>query len=172
MFLVCSIQTPIAGRVKAGLRRAKFSHANNAPADARPLRRYRQAMSIVDAKPVVLVVEDEVFIRFDLADFLRDNGLEVIEAGTAQEAVEALATATRIDLVFSDIQMPGAMNGLGLASFIRASHPGLPVILTSGASLKMDIDPALADIMPIEAKPYDTDLVLARILRTLAQAQG
>ncbi len=130
-------------------------------------------MSLPDASaPVILVVEDEVFIRFDVADFLRESGFDVIEAGSAQEAVEAIASGARVDLVFSDIQMPGAMNGLGLAIFIRANHPGLPVILTSGASLKMDIDPSIADVAPIEAKPYDPDLILARIRRTLVAASA
>ncbi|MFN3889050.1 MAG: response regulator [Beijerinckiaceae bacterium] len=116
------------------------------------------------ACPVVLVVEDEVFIRFDVADMLRDDGFEVIEAGNAQEALDALATGARIDLVFSDIQMPGAMNGLGLARHILAHHPGLPVILTSGASLQHSVEPALG---PIEPKPYDPETILARVRAAL-----
>ncbi len=119
-----------------------------------------------------MVVEDEVFIRFDVADLLRESGFEVIEAGSAQEAIDAIATGARVDLVFSDIQMPGVMNGLGLAVYLRANHPRLPVILTSGASLNVQMDPSIADIAPIESKPYDPDLILARIRRTIAEAQA
>jgi len=118
-------------------------------------------------RPVVLVVEDEVFIRFDVADMLRENGFEVIEACDAEAALAALASGARIDLVFSDIQMPGAMNGLGLARHIVDNLPGLPVILTSGASLKMEIEPALAALAPIEPKPYDPQTILARIRAAL-----
>lgn len=118
-------------------------------------------------RPVVLVVEDEVFIRFDLADMLREGGFEVIEAGDAQEALDALQFAARVDLVFSDVQMPGMMNGLGLARHVLTQHPGLPVILTSGASLRLDIEPALAALGPIEPKPYDPEAILARIRAAL-----
>lgn len=121
------------------------------------------------ASPVILIVEDEVFIRFDLADFLRERGCQVIEAGTAQEALETIESGARVDLVFSDIQMPGEMSGLGLASYLGTQRPGLPVILTSGATMKMDLEPGLAAIGPIEAKPYDPELILARILKTLAR---
>jgi two-component system, response regulator PdtaR len=76
------------------------------------------------ACPVVLVVEDEVFIRFDVADMLREDGFEVIEASNAQEALEALQSGCQIDLVFSDIQMPGAMNGMGLAGHVLENYPG------------------------------------------------
>lgn len=119
------------------------------------------------ACPVILVVEDEVFIRFDVADMLRENGFEVIEAGDAGQALAALASGARVDLVFSDIQMPGAMNGLGLARHVLETSPGLPVILTSGASLKMEIEPALAALGPIEPKPYDPATILARIRAAL-----
>jgi CheY-like chemotaxis protein len=113
--------------------------------------------------PVVLVVEDEAFIRFDVADMLRDGGLEVMEAANAQEALAVLGSGGRIDLVFSDIQMPGPMNGLGLAAHIMANRPDLPVILTSGGTLKLEADSALAVLGPIEPKPYDPEAVLARI---------
>jgi DNA-binding NtrC family response regulator len=120
------------------------------------------------ACPVVLVVEDEVFIRFDVADMLREDGFEVIEASNAQEALEALQSGCRIDLVFSDIQMPGAMNGMGLAGHVLENYPGLPVILTSGASLVLEMDDTLAAIAPVEPKPYDPQAILVRIRAALA----
>ena len=119
------------------------------------------------ARPVVLVVEDEVFIRFDVADMLRDGGFEVIEACDAEQALGALQSGAQIDLVFSDIQMPGAMNGLDLARHVLAHHAGLPVILTSGGTLTLEIDASLAILGPVEPKPYDPQVVLARIRASL-----
>ena len=120
------------------------------------------------ARPVVLVVEDEVFIRFDVADMLRDGGFEVIEACDAENALEALQSGAQIDLVFSDIQMPGAMSGLDLAQHVLAYHAGLPVILTSGGTLTLELDSALAALGPVEPKPYDPQAVLARIRAALS----
>jgi DNA-binding NtrC family response regulator len=113
--------------------------------------------------PVVLVVEDEVFIRFDVADMLRDDGFEVIEAGDAKQALDALNSGVRIDLVFSDVHMPGPMNGMGLASHVLENHPGLPVILTSGAMLTLEAAALPPALIPVEPKPYDPKALLARI---------
>ena len=113
--------------------------------------------------PVVLVVENEVFIRFDVADMLRDDGFEVIEAGDAKQALDALNSGARIDLVFSDVHMPGPMNGMGLASHVLENHPGLPVILTSGAMLTLEAAALPPALIPVEPKPYDPKALLARI---------
>ncbi|MDP2357072.1 MAG: response regulator [Beijerinckiaceae bacterium] len=115
------------------------------------------------AFPVILVVEDEVFIRFDVADMLRDGGFEVIEACDAKHALDALKSGVRIDLVFSDVHMPGPMNGLGLASHILENHPGLPVILTSGAMLTLETAALPSVLIPVEPKPYDFNAILKRI---------
>jgi CheY-like chemotaxis protein len=64
----------------------------------------------------ILVVEDDIFVRLDIAEYLRDCGYRVIEAGTAAEAIDVLESNVPIDLVFSDIQMPGEMDGFGLAA--------------------------------------------------------
>lgn len=123
--------------------------------------------SPASVRPVVLVVEDEVFIRFDVADMLRDGGFEVIEACDAAQALVALQSGAKIDLVFSDIQMPGAMSGLDLATHILGHHPGLPVILTSGGTLQLEPGSALAALGPVEPKPYDPQAVLGRIRAAL-----
>jgi DNA-binding response OmpR family regulator len=100
---------------------------------------------------VVLVVEDEISIRSPVAEFLRMAGYEVVEAADAAEAVAIFATGTAIHLVFSDIEMPGAMDGAGLARWIRACYPGIPVILTSGRGYA---GRAGAVAAPFLAKPY------------------
>jgi|SRR5208282_169915 len=83
-------------------------------------------------QPMILVVEDEILVRSPVAEFLRTVGYKVVEAANAAAAVAVLNTGTVIDLVFSDIDMPGPMDGVGLACWISVHHPGIHVILTSG----------------------------------------
>jgi CheY-like chemotaxis protein len=88
----------------------------------------------LDPKRVVLIVEDEILIRIAIADYLRDVGYSVIESANAQDAIEVVASRVPVDLVFTDINMPGEMDGQSLANWLLAHRPELPVILTSGAS--------------------------------------
>ena len=73
----------------------------------------------------VLVVEDDVILRYTLAEWLRFEGYEVLEAMSADEAVVIFASILSIDLVVTDIEMPGSMNGLDLAEQIKARFPAL-----------------------------------------------
>jgi CheY-like chemotaxis protein len=82
--------------------------------------------------PHVLLVEDDVMIRAMLGEELRQNGVRVVEAGNADEAWNYLQAGGAADLVFSDIQMPGSMDGFELADRIRTQFPSLKIILTSG----------------------------------------
>ena len=79
----------------------------------------------------VLVVEDEPLIRMLAADFLADAGYETMSASNADEAVRILETRG-VDAVFSDIDMPGSMNGLTLANSIARRWPNIGVLLASG----------------------------------------
>jgi len=79
----------------------------------------------------ILFVEDETLIRMDMAEFLRQCGYRVAEVGSAAEAVEALQAKLTIDLVITDIKMPGEMDGEALAKWIEEKRPGVKVILTS-----------------------------------------
>lgn len=106
----------------------------------------------------VLVVEDEVLVRFDTADMLREAGYVVLEAANADEARSLLRTFPEIALVFSDIQMPGSMDGAEFARFVRANYPDIRMILTSGA-----VAPPEAIDAPFFAKPYQPDDVVKRI---------
>jgi CheY-like chemotaxis protein len=118
----------------------------------------------------VLVVEDEILIRGTTADFLRDQGYVVIEAMNAMEAVAVFASRAPIDIVFTDWQMPGSMDGVMLARWIYRHHPGIPVLLTSG---KGDVA-AAAEFLPKEAlvlKPYLVEDVADRI-HVLLEAKG
>jgi CheY-like chemotaxis protein len=84
------------------------------------------------APPVVLVVEDEVVLRMAVCAHLRETGVVVIEAVDAQEAVELVSANKSIALVFSDINMPGPVDGNDLAAWIASRYPGIKVLLTSG----------------------------------------
>ncbi|MEA2816833.1 MAG: hypothetical protein QOI93_4534, partial [Rhodospirillaceae bacterium] len=63
--------------------------------------------------PTILVVEDEILVRTVIAAYLRDCGFDVVEAGNADEAVRVLEAGIRIDIVFSDVNMPGSLDGFG-----------------------------------------------------------
>jgi CheY-like chemotaxis protein len=104
---------------------------------------------------MILIVEDEILIRATLSDYLQDCGLKVLEASNAAEAVEILkAGQTTIDLVFTDVGLPGEMDGLGLAAWIRHNHPDVKVIITSGYAGRIDASSAPGPEDAFLAKPY------------------
>ncbi|HWG06692.1 MAG TPA: response regulator [Beijerinckiaceae bacterium] len=118
---------------------------------------------IVAPSRTVLFVEDEFHIRECMAEFLRENGYRVLEAADAQEALSTLEAEASVDVVFADIMMPGAMNGLALARRIRATHPRMQIVLTSGVPLSFGLAAGLADGDLILAKPYNHDDLLSHI---------
>jgi CheY-like chemotaxis protein len=83
------------------------------------------------SQPTVLFVEDDVLVRLSTAELLRDEGYLVLEAVDAGEALTLLATGHPIDLVITDIRMPGPMNGLDLCTAVKDSRANLPVVLFS-----------------------------------------
>ena len=94
---------------------------------------------ITDRTPTILVVEDEFLIRAMLSDYLQECGFKVLEASSADEAVGIIENVdVVIDLVLTDIRMPGAMDGFGLAQWVRTNQPNMPVILASGDANKAD----------------------------------
>jgi signal transduction histidine kinase len=111
----------------------------------------------------VLVVEDDVLVRDVLGPALESHGFHVLSAGNADEALQLLAQH-RVDIVFSDIVMPGSMNGAKLAELVRRDHPRVPVVLASGYSEHAGVP---ADIR-ILAKPYELSAVVATLRQALA----
>ena len=83
-------------------------------------------------RPVVLIVEDEALIRMNAADMVREAGFEVVEAQDADEAIHILERRRDITVVFTDIQMPGSMDGLKLAAAVRGRWPPIRIVATSG----------------------------------------
>ena len=83
-------------------------------------------------RPVVLIVEDEFLLRMDAVDMITAAGFEAIEAANADEAIEILEARPDITVVFTDIQMPGSMDGLKLARAVRGRWPPIKIVATSG----------------------------------------
>ena len=83
-------------------------------------------------QPRVLVVEDEFLIRLTLVEALSDDGFEVLEAETGDDALQILQADPAICLLLTDIQMPGSLNGRTLALKARESLPNLPIIFMTG----------------------------------------
>ncbi|HEV7344741.1 MAG TPA: response regulator [Devosia sp.] len=80
----------------------------------------------------VLVVEDEPLVRMDISDQLQDFGFTVLEAADAEEALFVLAANPEIQVMFTDVDMPGSMDGLKLAAAVRDRWPPIKIIVTSG----------------------------------------
>ena len=106
---------------------------------------------------VVLVVEDEALLLFSIADELRDLGFAVLEARNADEALARLEAHDEIAVVFTDIDMPGSMDGLALSALIDQRWPQMKVVVTSGKKLPASSAmPARALFLP---KPYAIEAV-------------
>ena len=115
----------------------------------------------------ILLVEDDILVRLVIAEELREAGLAVIEATSADEAMAYLSAGGHADLVFTDIEMPGSMNGLELARRLRSAKPDLPVILTSGKFMSQDVG-ALGLFVP---KPYSVQRAVTLVLQQLGVQQ-
>jgi len=90
-------------------------------------------MGLVESKrPVVLIVEDELLLRMNALDVIEAAGFEVVEAANADEAIEILEARRDIGVVFTDIQMPGSMDGLKLVRAVRGRWPPIKIVATSG----------------------------------------
>lgn len=99
----------------------------------------------------VLVVDDEPLIRALLAEELRNLGLRVIEASSADEAWSVWTSGLQVDLLFTDVHMPGRMDGSELAHRVRAERPDMPIIVMSGAAAPSSVPLAALFLR----KPFD-----------------
>jgi len=112
-------------------------------------------------RPVVLIVEDEFLLRKSAAGMIEDTGFDVVEAGNADEAIAILEARPDIRVVFTDIQMPGSMNGLKLAHYVRGKWPPIKIIATSGQMTLSDSDlPEGGIFVP---KPYAPEAISATL---------
>ncbi len=110
---------------------------------------------------VILIVEDEPLVRFSTLDALEEVGYTALEAGSADEAMVLFRNRADIDILFTDINMAGSMDGLQLAQRIRAIRPSIRIIITSGV---VNLDPMLLPANTVFLpKPYPHDQLLASI---------
>jgi len=112
----------------------------------------------------VLVVEDEVLISNLVADALSASGFLVHEVTTADEALEYMDSGAAIDVLFTDINLPGGMNGAELAARAREMRPEMPIVYASGRYKLSEIAPLVPRSL-FMAKPYDPDDVCALLTR-------
>jgi DNA-binding NtrC family response regulator len=116
----------------------------------------------------ILIVDDDVLVRMPIAQYLRDCGYKVIEAANADEAMTVLMhKETVVDIVFSDIEMPGTVDGFGLAKWIREHRPGLDVLLAGTVPRAVDQAKELCEQGSVP-KPYEAQIVHNHIKRLLA----
>jgi CheY-like chemotaxis protein len=116
-------------------------------------------------RPVVLIVEDDLLIRLHAAQIIEDAEFDVIEASNADEAIAILEARPDITVLFTDIQMPGSMDGLKLAAAVRGRWPPIKILATSGlVNVRQDDLPEGGRFLP---KPYNPTQLTAT-LRELA----
>jgi len=112
-------------------------------------------------EPVALVVDDEPLILMDTSDIISDEGYHVIEARTADDALEFLKQHNSLKLLFTDVQMPGKMDGIELANYVAEHWPNIVVIVASGA-----VNPQPGTLPPTARfmnKPLNQELVVETI---------
>lgn len=118
------------------------------------------------AKPLVLVVEDEPLVRLEVADSLDRAGFAVLEAGDAAQALDQLDRHANISILFTDIDMPGDIDGLLLADMVRNRYPHIKIAITSGHNRARI---AAADLPGVFfPKPYDARSLADRLLQLTA----
>ncbi len=114
-----------------------------------------------DTQQTILLVEDETLIRMHGADLLEDAGYEVLEAADAEEALAILASHDSVQLLFSDIDMPGSINGLDLARIVNDRWPDVRLLLTSGNHRLQDDQ--IPDSGQFVCKPWTPPALIARV---------
>jgi len=121
---------------------------------------YRSSGAQGQRRLTVLVVDDEVLIRMMLCESLRQAGCEVVEAANADEALTVLTTTPDPDVLITDVKMPGALDGLELASRVRATRPGVKVVVTSGHTAAQTAASVADAFLP---KPFALEQLVGRV---------
>ena len=120
------------------------------------------------ARQVVLIVEDEALVRMTAVDMIEEAGFEILEASNGDEAILLLEARRDITVLFTDIEMPGSMDGLRLAQAVRGRWPPIKIIATSGRCVVRDGDlPSGGLFLP---KPYSSTQISSALRELTAQA--
>jgi CheY-like chemotaxis protein len=115
----------------------------------------------------ILIVEDEALLRMHAADIVEETGFIPIEAANADEAVAILESRTDIALLFTDVNMPGSMDGLKLAHAVRDHWPPIKIVIVSG-HLQVSENELPADSR-FFGKPFETDRMIAELQAMIAE---
>jgi CheY-like chemotaxis protein len=141
-----------------------LTHYN--PALASPVRAQRERGLETQSNVIVLVVEDEPVLRMMAVDLVEEAGFKAIEAGKADHAVRILEARSDVRIVFTDIDIPGSMDGMKLAAAVRNRWPPIEIILTSGYYDEKK------GKLPVRSvffcKPYNTSEVIETLQRMAA----
>lgn len=114
-----------------------------------------------EQRPAVLVVEDDVLIRMEAVDMMESAGFRTYEAKSADAALVVLQERPDIGLLFTDVDMPGSMNGLQLAARVSSCWPKIRIIVASGIlGMKQEDLPVGSIFFP---KPYPTDQIIRKV---------
>jgi PAS domain S-box-containing protein len=135
--------------------------------EAVPAEPKEQGTQSAGGEETILVVEDNSDVRGVAVSLLEELGYHTVEADSAPAALEKLAAGQHIDLVFTDVVLPGAIDGLALAQRISVNYPELPVVLTTGYARRLDAEPSYA----VLRKPYDIT-TLGRAIREAMDARA
>ena len=121
-------------------------------------------------KIAVLVVEDEPITRMDVVEQLEEGGFEVFEAPNADKAIKILEENPAIRVLFTDVDMPGSMDGLKLAAAVRDRWPPIKIVVASGLR-KINMD-ALPDNSRFFSKPYNVNEIAATMRHMVQRPLG
>jgi CheY-like chemotaxis protein len=114
--------------------------------------------------PTVLIVEDEMLISHLVADWLNDRGFAVHEAASGDEALNYIDQGGAVDVMFTDVNLPGSLNGAELATAVRARRPELPIVYASGRYTSDEIAPLVPRSVFVP-KPYNPAEVCSLLKR-------
>jgi PAS domain S-box-containing protein len=136
----------------------------SADTEPEPERPSSDEISTQPATGTILIAEDDYLVRRFASDRLRARGYHVVQAGSGPEALEALQTMDRLDLLFTDVIMPGGLTGRDLADAVLELRPGTPVLFASGYTENVIIHNGQLDHgVKLLAKPYSTKQLLHRV---------
>jgi CheY-like chemotaxis protein len=123
-----------------------------------------------NGKAVVLIVEDSSIILMGAVDLVQSAGYEAVEAQNADEAIRILESRNDIDLVFTDVQMPGTMDGIKLSHYIRDRWPPVRIMVASGLAILEES--SLPTGSRFFAKPYNDTAITEMMAQMLAEDTG
>jgi CheY-like chemotaxis protein len=122
--------------------------------------------------PFLLVVEDDVLLRTDVAETLSEAGYQVLQAGNADEAIQILEYRNDVRLVLTDVEMPGSMDGLKLAHCIAKKWPPVRLLVMSGAGMEPGLLPEGAQLCAKPCPPYAMTAAIADLLAEVGPHQS